>query len=134
MSAPAAPAPTGPTFTIRGRPYPVLLPKLGDPRLHLAAVIISLQVIGQIGFHFELSIAQILLAVGTALTVQTSIGFLLTMVSIQLVPPVAAVVGWRWAFLMLAFGPMAGIAAIRRLRAAEPTPAPASRGQQSHGR
>jgi len=73
-------------------------------------------------------------AVGTALTVQTSIGFLLTMVSIQLVPPVAAVVGWRWAFLMLAFGPMAGIAAIRRLRAAEPTPAPASRGQQSHGR
>ena len=52
-------------FTIRGRPYPVLLPKLGDPRLHLAAVIISLQVIGQIGFHFELSIAQILLAIGT---------------------------------------------------------------------
>ena len=43
MSAHAAPAPSGgPTFTIRGRPYPVLLPKLGDPRLHLAAVIISL--------------------------------------------------------------------------------------------
>jgi MFS family permease len=54
-------------------------------------------------------------AVGTALTVQTSIGFLLTMVSIQLVPPVQHVVGWRWAFVMLAFGPVAGIAAIRRL-------------------
>jgi MFS family permease len=55
-------------------------------------------------------------AVGTALTLQTSLGFLLTMVSIQLVPPVAAVVGWRWAFAMLAVGPAFGIAAIRRLR------------------
>ena len=54
-------------------------------------------------------------AVGTALTVQTSLGFLLTMVSIQLVPPVADIVGWRWAFAMLALGPLAGIAAIRRL-------------------
>ena len=54
-------------------------------------------------------------AVGTALTLQTSLGFLLTMVSIQLVPPVQHVVGWRWAFVMLAFGPVAGIAAIRRL-------------------
>jgi MFS family permease len=54
-------------------------------------------------------------AVGTALTVQTSLGFLLTMVSIQLVPPIVAAVGWRWAFPMLALGPAAGIAAIRRL-------------------
>lgn len=55
-------------------------------------------------------------AVGTALTIQTSLGFLLTMVSIQLVPPVASAVGWRWAFAMLALGPAAGIAAISRLR------------------
>lgn len=54
-------------------------------------------------------------AVGTALTVQTSLGFLLTMVSIQLVPPMVALVGWRWAFPMLALGPTFGIAAIRRL-------------------
>jgi MFS family permease len=54
-------------------------------------------------------------AVGTALTVQTSLGFLLTMVSIQLVPPVQHLVGWRWAFVMLAVGPALGIAAIRRL-------------------
>src|SRR5205809_7406828 len=73
MSAHAAPAPTGPTFTIRGRPYPVLLPKLADPRLHLAAVIISLQVIGQIGFHFDLSIAQILLAIGTCAVLEVAI-------------------------------------------------------------
>jgi len=55
-------------------------------------------------------------AVGTALTVQTSLGFLLTMVSIQLVPPVASAIGWRWSFAMLAFGPAVGIAAISRLR------------------
>jgi Na+-translocating ferredoxin:NAD+ oxidoreductase RnfD subunit len=73
MSAHAAPAPSGRTFTIRGRPYPVVLPKLQDPRLHLAAVIISLQVIGQVGFHFELSIAQILLAIGTAAVLEVAI-------------------------------------------------------------
>jgi MFS family permease len=54
-------------------------------------------------------------AVGTALTLQTSLGFLLTAVTIQLVPPLAAAVGWRWAFTFLALGPLAGIASIRRL-------------------
>jgi len=56
-------------------------------------------------------------AVGTALTVQTSLGFLLTMVSIQLIPPLVAALGWRWAFPILALGPAAGIGAIRRLLA-----------------
>ena len=65
-------------------------------------------------------------AVGTALTVQTSLGFLLTMLSIQLVPPVAAAVSWRWAFAMLAAGPAVGIAAIRRLRPASVSPVRAS--------
>jgi MFS family permease len=55
-------------------------------------------------------------AVGTALTVQTSIGFLLTMVTIQAVPHVVSVVGWRFAFPLLALGPALGIVAIRRLR------------------
>ena len=58
-------------------------------------------------------------AVGTALTVQTSIGFLLTMVTIQLVSLIASKTGWQWAFAALAIGPMAGIAAIRRLVAAK---------------
>jgi MFS family permease len=56
-------------------------------------------------------------AVGTALTVQTSLGFLLTMVSIQLVPLLAARIGWRWAFAFLAAGPALGIESIRRLAA-----------------
>lgn len=55
-------------------------------------------------------------ATGTALTLQTSIGFLLTIITIQLVPPVVGIVGWRYAFPMLALGPVLGIAAIRRLR------------------
>ena len=54
-------------------------------------------------------------AVGTALTLQTSLGFLLTVVTIQLVPVLAATVGWRWAFPILAVGPALGIASIRRL-------------------
>jgi MFS family permease len=55
-------------------------------------------------------------AVGTALTLQTSFGFLLTMVTIQLVPLVAQADGWRWAFAALALGPAFGIASIARLR------------------
>ena len=54
-------------------------------------------------------------AVGTALTLQTSLGFLLTMVTIQLVPALVDLAGWRLAFPILALGPAAGIAAIRRL-------------------
>ncbi len=44
--------------------------------------------------------------VGTALTAQTAIGFLLTVVTIQLVPIVAEVIGWHYAFLILAPGPL----------------------------
>ncbi|MCC7002251.1 MAG: MFS transporter [Gemmatimonadaceae bacterium] len=55
-------------------------------------------------------------AVGTALTLQVCLGFLLTTLTIQLVPPVVAVFGWRGAFAMLAIGPLLGIASIRRLR------------------
>jgi MFS family permease len=53
-------------------------------------------------------------SVGTALTVQTSLGFLLTMLPMQLVPLIAQRTGWRWGFSILALGPLVGIAAIRR--------------------
>jgi hypothetical protein len=75
MSAPALAAPGGPSISIRGRAYPVLLPKLSDPRLHLAAVIISLQVLGQVAFDFRLSIAQILVALGTCALLEVGIAF-----------------------------------------------------------
>lgn len=54
--------------------------------------------------------------VGTALTLQVSLGFLLTMVTIQAVPAFVGVAGWPWAFPFLALGPAAGIVAIRRIR------------------
>jgi MFS family permease len=53
--------------------------------------------------------------VGTALTLQTCAGFLLTMVSMQLVPLVADSYGWQWVFLVLVPGPLLGAAAMRRL-------------------
>ncbi|UVE51622.1 MFS transporter [Haloferax larsenii] len=53
---------------------------------------------------------------GTALTLQTAFGFLLTVVSIQLTPVVADLVGWQWAFAPLAVGPAIGTFAMLRLR------------------
>ena len=54
-------------------------------------------------------------AVGTALTLQTALGFLLTTVSIAAVPHLRAAGGWPLAFGILAAGPALGIAAMRRL-------------------
>lgn len=53
---------------------------------------------------------------GTALTLQTSLGFLLTMLTIRLVPLLAARIGPQWSFSVLALGPVAGIAAMLALR------------------
>ena len=54
--------------------------------------------------------------VGTALTIQTSLGFLLTCATIYLLPTVAAGVGWRWSMSVLAIGPALGIWAMLTLR------------------
>ena len=54
---------------------------------------------------------------GTALTIQTCLGFLLTIVSINLIPRFVAVVSWRYAFMILAPGPLFGVIAMLRLRA-----------------
>ncbi|HLY11763.1 MAG TPA: MFS transporter [Planctomycetota bacterium] len=59
-------------------------------------------------------------AVGTALTLQTSMGFLLSMATIQAVPRILDARGWAWAFALLAIGPYLGIAAIRRLEKGTP--------------
>ena len=53
--------------------------------------------------------------VGTALTLQTCAGFLLTMASMRLLPAVAASTGWQWAFLVLVPGPLFGAITMRRL-------------------
>jgi MFS family permease len=59
-------------------------------------------------------------AVGTALTLQTSLGFLLTMVTIDALPRLAGVTGWRWACWLLALGPVVGYAAMGRLGGVRP--------------
>ena len=53
--------------------------------------------------------------VGTALTVQTAIGFLITVITIQVVPVLAGLVGWQFALLVLVPGPVLGAAAMIRL-------------------
>jgi Na+-translocating ferredoxin:NAD+ oxidoreductase RnfD subunit len=74
MGNPAAalPAP-GRTLRIGRTRYPVVLPTLGDPRLHLAAIIVTLQVLGQTALGFEVSVAQILVSVGTCAVLDAAI-------------------------------------------------------------
>ncbi len=55
--------------------------------------------------------------VGAALTAQTATGFLLTVVTIQLLPIVADLIGWQYAFLLLAPGPLIGAVAMSALPA-----------------
>ncbi len=73
MSEPAGTGAGKPSLRIRGASYPVLLPTLRDPRLHLAAVIVSLQVLGQVAFDFRLSIAQILVSLLTCAVLEVGI-------------------------------------------------------------
>ena len=54
--------------------------------------------------------------VGTMLTVQTSLGFLLTLLTIHLLPWLVEIAGWGWAFAALAPGPALGVVAMWRLR------------------
>lgn len=69
--------------------------------------------------QFSASIAELSEpdSVGTMLTTQTCSGFLLTLVSIHLVPHAVAAAGWGGAFTMLAIGPLIGCVAMARLRA-----------------
>jgi MFS family permease len=61
----------------------------------------------------ELSVREYM---GTALTLQTSMGFLLTLISIRLIPFLVSWVGWSWAFAFLTFGPIFGVWAMWTLR------------------
>jgi Na+-translocating ferredoxin:NAD+ oxidoreductase RnfD subunit len=72
MTTPAL-AQDRPSIHFRGSTYPVLLPTVRDPRLQLAAVIVTLQVLGQTVFDFNLSIAQILVSLVTCAVLEVGI-------------------------------------------------------------
>jgi MFS family permease len=54
--------------------------------------------------------------VGTALTLQLAAGFTVTVATIRLIPLLQQALGWRWAFAILAPGPLLGVLAMTRLK------------------
>lgn len=59
-----------------GREYRVLLPSIRDPRLHVAAVLLTLQALGQTVLGFRLSIAQILACLAAGALIEFGVSFL----------------------------------------------------------
>src|SRR5256886_15963463 len=55
--------------------------------------------------------------IGTALTIQTCLGFLLTTISIELIPRIERLVGWRYAFMIIAPGILFGVISLLLLLA-----------------
>ena len=66
-------SPSAMTWRIGAVDYPVRLPSVRDPRLHLAATITSIQVMGQAFLGWELSIAQILVCLLTCAVIEMSL-------------------------------------------------------------
>lgn len=66
-------ATAGPTVRIGRNEVPVILPKLTDPRLHLASVIISIHVLGQTALGFAVSVPQILAAIGACAVLEVAV-------------------------------------------------------------
>jgi len=64
---------TGHAVQILGRTYPVVLPSIRDPRLHLAAVIVSIHVLGQLGLGFRVSVPQILAAIVVCAVIEVGV-------------------------------------------------------------
>ena len=73
VQSPATAAGMRPSAHLGG--YPVLLPKTSDPRLHLAILTTTLQVLGQTVFRFEVSIAQILISIATCAVIEFVVTF-----------------------------------------------------------
>jgi Na+-translocating ferredoxin:NAD+ oxidoreductase RnfD subunit len=63
------------TLTLGGGSYPLILPSIRDPRLHVAAVIITIHVLGQVGLHFRVTIPQILAAILTCAVLEVVLTF-----------------------------------------------------------
>ncbi len=66
---------TSRTLTLGASTYPVILPSTRDPRLHVAAVIITIHVLGQVGLGFAVSVPQILAAILTCAVIEVALTF-----------------------------------------------------------
>ncbi len=64
-----------PAVRLFGRDYTVILPSIRDPRLHVAAVLVTLQVLGQTVLGFRLSVAQILICLATGALIEFVVAF-----------------------------------------------------------
>jgi MFS family permease len=86
----------------------------GNPVLVIAGALIWGFTVVADSAQFSATISELAPSeyMGTALTLQTSLGFLLTLFTIRLIPTLETAVGWRFAFLSLAPGPVLGIAAM----------------------
>ena len=66
---------TARTLTIGRASYPLLLPNIRDPRLHVAMVVLTVHTLGQVGLHFWVSVPQIVAAIGTCFLLEVAITF-----------------------------------------------------------
>jgi hypothetical protein len=91
----------------------------GDPTWLVALCVVWGVSIVADSAQFSASIAELSdrAWVGTMLTLQTALGFTLTLVTIHLMPYLIDALGWRYAFVPLAIGPVCGVWAMARLRA-----------------
>ena len=83
----------------------------------ILAVIWGISIIAD-GAQFSASVTELSqpTIVGSAVTFQLAVGYLITVVSINIIPWVQTALGWRWAFAVLSVGPALGILAMARLR------------------
>lgn len=66
---------TARTLTVGGNPYPLILPNIRDPRLHVASVVITIHILGQVALGFRVSIPQILAAILTCAVIEVALTF-----------------------------------------------------------
>ncbi|MGZ8563802.1 MAG: hypothetical protein ACXWWU_09315 [Candidatus Limnocylindria bacterium] len=66
---------TSRTLSLGGRSYPLVLPSIRDPRLHVAAVILTVHLFGQVGLGFQLSVPQLLAAMVTCAVIEVVLTF-----------------------------------------------------------
>ncbi len=66
---------TARTVRLGDTDYPLVLPNVRDPRLHLAAVIITIHVLGQVALDFRVSVPQILAAILTCAVLEVALTF-----------------------------------------------------------